>query len=379
MVGLTILTPTLPLITSELGVSTVAVQQLLSVYLIALAIGQLVCGPLSDRYGRRPILLAGAVLFSVSGLAAMFADGITMLTLCRTVQGFGAAACISMGRSIVNDVFERSEAARQMSTISIVLAIAPALSIAFGGVLAQSAGWQGIMALLSISGMIIFVAAWFLASETNLHRLARIDFQSVFSAYRSVLGNRLFFCWALASGLQVGVFFVLNGVLAYQYQRHGYSLAEFGMWFALTPLSYIVGNTVNRSWFVARGIERAAMTGCTLSLLSMLALFFTQSVGMTHALSLALPCCLFGFSNGIVVANATVGAISNSGNHVGTGSGIVGAWQMASGGIAGSIIVAMGGAQQFNIAASALVAMCALSVVAMFIVYRLNRTLLPAT
>lgn len=370
VVGLTILTPALPLIRTELNTSSAAVQQLLTVYLFALATGQLICGPISDKTGRRPILLGGALLLSIGGLSAMFTESITLLTLLRILQGLGAAACVSMGRAIVNDAFERSEAARQMSTIAIVLAIAPALSLAFGGALAEYAGWKGTMALISFFGVANLLSAFFLARETNVSPLDRINIHSVLAAYATVLRNRLFLCWTLSSGMQIGIFFSLNAFLAYQYQRHGYTLSEFGMWFALTPLFYLIGNSCNRKWFVAQGIERAAMTGCCISMVAMFSLFVTQISGFTHALSLALPCCLFGFSNGIVVANATVGAISTSGRHVGTGSGIVGAWQMAAGGIAGAIIVALGGAEVFSVAAAALIVMSVVSVLSMSFVYR---------
>ena len=371
--GLTILTPILPVMAESLGVSTAAVQGLLTAYLIAIAVGQLVCGPISDRYGRRPVMIGGTILYCLGGLATSLTTDIDFLTLWRVVQGLGAAACMAMGRAIVNDVYERSEAARQMSTISMVLAIAPALSMVFGGIIAEAAGWQATMALLSGIGALVFVAAWYLVTETNQHRVSAISLRSLFTAYRSVLSNPLFLCWTLTSGMQIGVFFVLNSVLAYQYSRHGYSMAEFGLWFALTPFSYLIGNSFNRSWFVARGIERAAFIGCSLSLASMLSLFFTQALGMTHAFSLALPCAVFGFSNGIIVANTTVGAISALSRHVGTGSGIVGAWQMATGGIAGAIIIALGGAHNFSIAAGALVIMCIVSVASMLMVFSLTR------
>ena len=374
MVGLTILTPALPLIKSELGVSSAAVQQLLTSYMIALALGQLIYGPVSDRAGRRPVMLTGAVIYTLAGIACILIDSIQQLIVLRAIQGFGAAACMSMGRAIVNDAFERSEAARQMSTISIILAVAPALSIAFGGLLAESAGWKGTMLLLVLCGVVMLVSAWFLAVETNLHRLDTINLTSVVKAYRNVLRNRLFVCWAMASGMQIGIFFSLNALLAYQYQRHGYSLSEFGLWFALTPLFYLIGNSCNRAWFVARGIERAAMIGSMLSLLAVVALFITQAFGMMHALSLALPCCLFGFSNGIVVANSTIGAISASGKDAGTGTGVVGAWQMATGGIAGAVIVALGGAQVFSIAAGAMIAMSVISVLSMTVVFRSRAT-----
>jgi len=354
----------------ELNVSSEAVQQLLSVYMIALALGQLIYGPVSDRVGRRPVLLLGALLFSFAGIAAMFSQSINQLIVLRTVQGFGAAACIAMGRAIVNDVFKREEAARQMSSISMVLSVVPALSLAFGGVLAQSAGWKGGMALLAFSGVAVFVSGFYLAKETNLHRINKINVSSVISAYSNILRNKIFVGWTMAGGMQIGIFFSLNGFLAYQYQRLGYSMVEFGLWFALTPLSYLLGNTANRSYFVKKGIEKAALTGCILSFIAVVSLFLTQAIGLTHALSLALPCCLFGFSNGIVVANSTIGAISAAGKHAGTGSGIVGAWQMATGGIAGAIIVALGGAQVFSVAAGILIVMSVIAVLSMMYVYQ---------
>jgi len=368
VVGLTMLTPTLPLIKSELQVSDESVQQLLSAYLIALAIGQLFFGPVSDRTGRRPVILVGALLFSVTGFAAMFTQSIGTLILLRFVQGLGAAACMAMGRAIVNDVYKRDDAARKMSTISTILAIAPALSLAFGGVLAESTGWKGTMAVLSVSGVVAFVSACLLVKESNINRLNALNLRSVFTAYMAVLKRLVFICWAMAGAMQIGVFFSLNAFLAYQYQRNGYSMAEFGLWFALTPLFYIIGNTLNRMWFVSHGIERTALVGCILSLISMLLLFTTQAIGYTHALSLAIPCALFGFSNGIVVANSTAGAMSSAGKHAGTGTGVVGAWQMATGGIAGAIIVAMGGAQVFSIAMGVLIMMSIVAVISMLFI-----------
>lgn len=370
VIGLTILTPALPLIKNELAVSGKAVQQLLTVFLIALAIGQLVCGPLSDRVGRRPVLLVGALLFSVAGCLAMFTQSIELLIALRFVQGLGASACMSMGRTIVNDVYARDDAARQMSTISTVLAIAPALSLAFGGVLAEYAGWKGTMAILVVAGTTVFYSALKLLVETNLNLLPSLNFKTVFKAYATLVSNTQFVAWAMAGGMQIGIFFSLNAFLAYQYQRNGYSMAEFGFWFALTPVSYILGNALNRFWFVSRGIELAAFVGCMVSMVGIVALYITQAMGLAHALSLAIPCCIFGFGNGMVVANTTIGAITAAGKFAGTGSGVVGAWQMATGGIAGAIIIALGGDQIFSIAAGALIVMSIIAVASMVYIRR---------
>lgn len=370
VMGLTLLAPALPLIQQGMSASNAAVQQLLTVYLIALAVGQLVYGTLSDRFGRRPVLLFGALLFGLSGIAALFVSSIEALTVIRGVQGLGGAACLAMGRAIVNDCFERSEAAKNMSVVASMIAVVPILSLLFGGLLSNVSGWQGIMAVTAASGFLVFAITYCRVTETNLNRLASINIGAVLSAYRETIKNRLFFWFSMAGGMQVGMFFAMNGLLPFQYQRLGYSAAEFGLWFSLTPASYLIGNYVNRQYFVSRGIERAALIGCCLSLIAVILMFFTQALHFTHALSLALPCCLFGFANGIVVSNSTIGAIAAVGKNAGTGTGIAGAWQMASGGIAGAIIVGLGGAQNFNIATAGLIVMSLISVVSMVFVCR---------
>ncbi len=369
VMGITLLTPALPLVQGEFGVSSMAVQQLLTVYLVALAVGQLVYGTLSDRIGRKPILLFGAMLYGFGGAAAAMADSIESLTFYRVIQGLGAAACLSMGKAIVNDCFDRTEAARNMSIVSAMLAVVPILALTLGGALVQTAGWKGPMVVISVGGFVVFALALTMIRETNLNRTSSIKIAAVITAYRTVLQNRIFVFFALTSGMQVGMFFALNGFLPYQYQRLGFSPIEFGLWFSLTPLSYLLGNAINSVYFVSRGIERASMTGCLLTLVSVIALYTTQAVGLTHALSLALPGALFGFANGIVVANTTIGAISAAGVHAGTGTGLAGSWQMAIGGIAGAIIVGIGGAENFQLAAAGLIVMSLISVGSMYYVY----------
>lgn len=370
VVGLTLLTPALPLVQQDLGTSDVSVQQLLTLYLVALAVGQLIYGTVSDRYGRRPVLIFGSLLFTVAGFASVLATTVDALALFRVVQGLGAAACMAMGRAIINDCFVRADAARHMSTVASMLAIAPTLSLAFGGMLAELAGWRGIMIVTAISGLLVLALAVFHTTETNVNPTKSIQFAALKEAYHSVLIRPVFVCFALCSGLQVGMFFAMNGFMPFQYQRHGYSAVEFGFWFSMTSLFYLLGNNANRLYFVSRGIENAAMIGCALSLLSVLLLYFTQAWGFTHALSLAVPCALFGFSNGIIVANTTIGAISAAGRHAGTGTGITGAWQMAAGGISGALIVGAGGAQNFQIAAIGLILMSTMSIAAMSYVYK---------
>ena len=374
IVGMTLIAPALPLIRVSLGASSDAVQLLLSLYLAALAIGQLVYGSISDAIGRRPILIFGTIMYCLSGAAGAFATNIEWLTLSRVIQGLGAAACLAMGRAIVNDCFDRSNAARNMSTIQMLQAIIPGASLALGGVTADALGWQGTMGIMSITGGLAFVLCLVMVRETNMDKTRKLQLSTIISGYQAVLKNRIFILFSTTAAMQVGMFISMNGFLPYQFQRLGFSATEFGLWFSLTPLSYLVGNTLNKYYFISKGIEKTTLLGCALCLLAVIALFLGQYLGMTHVLYLVFPCCLFGFSNGIIIANSTVSAIAAAGRHSGTGTGIVGAWQMALSGIAGSLIIAFGGDLNFFVGTNVMFIMSISALASMIWVYQSSRT-----
>lgn len=370
IMGITLLTPALPLVQQQFAASGDAVQLQLTVYLLALAVGQLICGTLSDSVGRRPLLLGGTFLFCIGGGLGLTADSIEQLTAFRVIQGFGASACLSMGRAMVNDCFPREQAARHMATIQIMVAIAPILSLALGGVLAELAGWQGALLVTSTVGLLMFVLCIVTTSETHLQRSSINSAAQILGIYRTLLTNPVFLSFTVTGSLQVAMFFSMNGFLPFQYERNGLTPMQFGFWFSLTSVFYLIGNTCNRLYFVSRGIERAATIGCSLCLCSVILLFATQEIGLTHPLSLAIPCALFGFSNGIILSNSMVGAIAAAGQHAGSGTGLAGAAQMAAGALFGSAIIAIGGAEDFTIAALSMMAMSLLSLSSIWYVYK---------
>ncbi len=370
IMGITLLTPALPLLQQQFAASDDAVQLQLTVYLIALAAGQLICGTLSDQFGRRPLLLGGTFLFCIGGALGLTAAKIEWLTLYRIIQGLGASACLSMGRTMVNDCYSRAEAAKHMATIQIMVAIAPILSLALGGVLAEIAGWRGALLVTSVAGAIVFALCMSTTTETHLDRARMGGVADVAGVYKKLLSNRIFLFFSITGSLQVAMFFSMNGFLPYQYARNGFTPMQFGLWFSLTSVFYLIGNTTNRLYFVSRGIERAALIGCALCLAAVITMFVTQELGMTHQMSLVIPCCLFGFSNGIILGNCMVGAMSAAGRHAGTGAGLAGASQMATGALFGSAIIAIGGAKDFTIAAVSMMAMSLLSLSSIWYIYK---------
>lgn len=347
--GITLVTPALPLIGAEFSATPEAVQLLLTLYLAMLALGQLVIGPLSDAFGRRIFFALGGLIITLFGALSLFAGDIIYLTLCRLFQGLGAAACMSMGRAMINDHFKRKEAQKAMASVQTIQAVVPMAALISGGFLVFYTGWQGVMAVITIAGTFIFSCSLFLLPETHHNRTYSISFAKVIHAYGTVLRNPLFVCFMFVSSLQVGAFFSLNAFIPYGYEAIGVSSAAFGLWFAMTPVGYITGNLFNRLFMVERGIEKALFMGCLLSCLAMLILLYSVTSGAQMAISLALPCMLFGFANGFTVANATIGGISTAGQHAGTGSGLIGAMTMICGSVGGALMILFGAATDISV------------------------------
>ena len=165
--GMHLIIPALPDTARALGVSAGMVQLTITLYLIGLAIGQLVYGPISDRFGRRPVLLAGLALFTVAGMASAAAPNAWMLVIARILQSIGACAGLVLGRAIVRDSATPDRAAAQLAMLTLVMSAAPAIAPVLGGYATAWLGWRAAFALLAIIGGVTLVLALLLLPETN--------------------------------------------------------------------------------------------------------------------------------------------------------------------------------------------------------------------
>ena len=360
VIGITLITPALPVIAGEFSASSTSVQLLLTAYLGMLAVGQLVFGPLSDLFGRRRFLLAGALVYASATFLGLFVDTVSWLTICRTIQGLGAAACLSMARAIINDAYRKEEATKAMATVQMIQALMPILALIIGGLMVDIFGWQSVLACMSILGTILIFIAYFFVPETHLNRADRLDIALIAKGYSSVFRNPVFLSFMAISALQIGMFFSMNGFLPYRYEQLGVSTAAFGFYFALTPVFYLIGNSLNRAYF-HKNPEQSVAIGTGICFTSILLLLLTQTVGIQHPLGVALPCALFGFSSGLVIANATIRGIGAVGAYAGTASGFIGAMQMIAGGLIGVFIIAVGGDENIVLATGILLALAILS------------------
>ena len=347
VVGMGLITPSITIIKADFNLTSDMVQLILTVYIIAAGIGQLIFGILSDRFGRRPILLTGSLLFVLSSIVSVFSPNILFLLIMRTFQGLGAAACMSMARVIVNDSFNKTEAAEKLSLITAIMVIFPLISLILGGFIAQTLGWVGTMYVFFIFGLIILTGSVYNISETKIEKLNNLNFLKITNSFLVVLKNTKFITFTLIGAIQTGIFFSSFGFMPYEFARLGVSPLEFGFWLSFTGIGYFLGNILNRNYASKFGIEALIILGCCFSLLSYLTILVLNLNDFTHPLYISIPIIIFGLGNGFTVANCIIGGVSSTGANSGTATGIAGALQMSSGGVIGSIIISFGGDKSF--------------------------------
>ncbi len=200
--------PALPLFATVFDESPPRVQLVLTLYLAGIAGGQLVYGPLSDRFGRRPMLIAGLMLFFVGTLLCGFAWSLAALIFGRVLEALGACAGIVLGRAIIRDVYEREAAARGLAIVMMAMSLAPGISPAIGAYLAEWVDWRAIFAVLGILGAIVLALTVARLGETNAHP-ARLHLVGMAGAYIALLRSPQFLGFALCSACTSASWFTL--------------------------------------------------------------------------------------------------------------------------------------------------------------------------
>ena len=376
VIGMTIISPALTLIKNDLDISFSDTQLVLTLYFIFLALGQILSGPFSDKYGRKPILILGATIYSISAFAASYSSNIEILLILRCIQGFGAAACLSVGRTILSDCFEISEAAKQMSKMTAIMAIIPISCFIFGGFLAEFLGWRINLIALGVISLILIILISLLLQETLLNKAKSVSFKNIFIVYKGLIKNNSFNFFTITTAMQTSMFFAMNGFMPYEFERKGVSISEFGIWFSLTSVGYIFGNIINSKLTPIVGLEKMCFVGTVCSFCTVFIFFLNNNLGENGPLTLSLICVLFGCSNGFAVANSMTGAINSSKLNKGAASGLMGAFQVGSGGLAGFLIIYFGGAINFNICLFALFIMSGISIISSYLVLYRKRIII---
>ncbi|MDX2145305.1 MAG: multidrug effflux MFS transporter [Rhodospirillaceae bacterium] len=316
--------PALPAVQKQFGVSAAVVQLTVSLPLIALAVSTLMWGILSDRYGRRPTMLAGLALFLIGTLACAVAPTIELLIAGRLVQAVGGAACVVISRAIVRDIYGRERAAAELASLIAIMVIGPMLAPIIGGVLVDTVGWRGSFEFIAVFLAGVLAYAGFRLAETNHQRLPIPDLTGIFLAYGRLVRSSDFMAYALQSAFMIGTFYVVLSAAPYAIITvMGYSATEYGLGFILSTVGYLSGNLIAQRYSQRVGIDRMIALALATALISTFATVALLMAGVWTLLAVFVPLTFMGIANGMSLPNANAGAVSVYPEMAGTASGLL--------------------------------------------------------
>ncbi len=332
--------PSLPGLERYFGADVARVQLTLSVFLVGLAAGQLAYGPLSDRLGRRPVLLAGVGLYVAASIGCALAPSIAALIAARLFQALGACAGPVICRAIVRDVHGRSDAARILSYMGAAMALAPALGPIVGGYVESWLGWRANFAILCTYGALGLILAFTMLPETAPHRGEEGGWlDSALRGYLSLLGQRVYlgyvFCSSLAYG---GIFCFISGSSFVFVDIIGLAPQRYGLCFAAIVLGYIAGTLAAGRLTRRVGLERLVKAGGGISALGGLALIAAVLLWGANVPGILAPTIVYMIGTGLVLPNAMAGAIGPFPRIAGTAAALLGFVQMGLAAIGGAVI-----------------------------------------
>jgi DHA1 family bicyclomycin/chloramphenicol resistance-like MFS transporter len=337
--SLNILVPAMPGLATKLAADPAHVQLTVSLYLMGLAAAQLVFGPLSDRFGRRPVVLAGLALATVASTAAIFAASIATLVIARVAQSLGASTGQTIGRAIIRDLYDRQHAASMIGLVTSVVVLMPMIAPLIGGILDTLFGWEAIFAFTAAVSFAICAWAMLDLPETrnlslgpNWERHFRADLAALATSPR-------FFGYALCAGLGSAPFFSFLGAAPHVVvSMLGRTSAEYGLWFFVPSIGFMAGNFAVSRLTTRFGIDALIWWGIALTIAGCLlnVSVYVALPGWEMA-TIFLPQIVIGFGNGLLLPTSIAGAVSIRPQVAGTASGVTGFVQMGIAAVAAQL------------------------------------------
>lgn len=319
--------PSMPNMAEHFHVGYSVVQLLVSLYLVALALVQLVIGPASDRFGRRPIMLGSFAIFIAATIAAVYAPTFGLLLACRVAQSFSAGGFV-LARAIVRDTTETEYTASRIGYVTMGMSLTPMIAPFIGGYLDELYGWQASFWFSAIFGIVALAVAWFDLAETNLYRSPSMAAQ--FHAYPELLRSPRFWGYTLTATFASGVFFAfLGGGPFVSTEMLHLTPSQYGFYFGIISIGYMLGNFLAGRFSRQVGLNPMMLYGNLVMCAGILASIALFAAGLMHPLSLFGPASFIGIGNGMTLPNANAGIVSVRPHLAGSASGLGGSLTMA--------------------------------------------------
>lgn len=366
--------PSLPALAEDLGSSYAFMQIAVSGYLLMTAFMQLLIGPLSDRYGRRPVILISLVIFILASLGCIMAeDGITFMIF-RMLQAAVASGMV-LSRTIVRDLLEPNEAASMIGYMTAAMALVPMFGPMYGGAMEEALGWRATFWSFVVFGAAILWLCWIDLGETNKTRSS--SFKEQIAAYPDLLRARRFWGYTLTAAFASGSFFALLGGGPFVGREiFELSPAATGLYLGMIAFGYMSGNLITGRYAAIMGINRTMMIGCLISTFGIGAGLLVNLFVVQHPLAVFGFCIFVGLGNGLTMPSATTGILSVRPGLAGSASGLGSAMMIGGGAglsaLAGALLSKESGAAPLL---ALMVASAVCSVIVTFYVIRRARTI----
>jgi len=321
--------PSLPRMAEYFSTDYEIMQLSVSLYLAMSAVLQLFVGPISDRYGRRPVALASIAIFIVATVGCIFATTIEAFLLFRMIQATAAVGFV-VSRAIVRDMVPQDEAASMIGYVTMGMALVPMIAPIIGGTLDGAFGWQATFWFLAAAG----VAVWAVCL-TDLGETASGEgksFAAQIRDYPELLTSRRFWGYVFCAAFASGAFFAFLGGAPFVASKV-YGLSSFwsGVGFGAPAIGYAVGNGISGRYSIRFGINRMIRAGAIAIVGGLSLAFVVTALGMGSAFVFFAFCTFIGLGNGMVIPNASAGMLSVRPHLAGTASGLGGAIMIGGG------------------------------------------------
>lgn len=332
LLAMTICLPSMQDWPAQFGASQAAVQLTFSGFVAAYGGLQLVYGAVSDRIGRKPLLLLGLVLAALGSLAAALATNLTALTLARVLQGAGCAAGMVIGRAMVQDLFTGPERTRMMAFIGMTMGVCPPLATLIGGQLHVRFGWQANFVLMTVLALLLLAAAWRgLPAPQPVEARPAGGLRDLLAGYGRLLRERRFLLYVAILACTTATFYTFLGGAPIVLKSYGVTPERVGWYIMCIPIAYIFGNLWT-SRLIRRASDRRIMAmGQVLAMVGLLGVLLVGLLGAGSPLGLAIPLLLLGVGHGLLAPPTLAGTVGLMPALAGSAAAIGGLLQQLSG------------------------------------------------
>lgn len=340
-VSMALFTPAMPQIAHDFLTTEAAVKLTLSLYFAGFALAQLVCGPLSDGFGRKPVIMVFMGIYIAASIIALVAPNIEVLIGARFMQGVGASAGVAISRAIVRDLYVGERSARIMNLIGLMLGLGPAFAPTLGGLTMELFGWHAIFALMVIIGVAIILICHYALKETVKRDLSQIRARAVSSAYGKLLRSSYFMTCGLMMGGSVGVFYTLAVILPFiVMNRIGLSPTAFGVSMLMQSGAFFLGALTVRQTIRRFGAYRLLPIGLGFIIAGSLGFAILLRLFEPTFLNVMGPVALYAYGASFIMPAMSTASLAPFPQIAGAASALSGFLQMGSG-LVGGLLAGM--------------------------------------